>query len=883
MKPLKLEFQAFGPYVNHEIIDFEGLSDKKLFLICGETGSGKTMILDAMTFALYGKEKSDARSDLEELRCNQAAFGDDTFVRFTFSNNGEKYIFERKLVCKNKNFSKQQNVFKVDENGNAQVVFENCKDADINSYADEIIGLTRDQFRQIIILPQGKFESFLLAKSDDKQEILSNIFDVKKWKSISESFFRKADEELKRVNGYQATIKSRIEMYECETADAFNELVEGTVKEKSALDEAFKKADYKKKLDEAEKEKETAKQFADLHGKKNTLKELEQKKSEIDLTAKMLELSQKAQKVKPFADSFASASKDVTERRQEYDEAKTAFESETKAKDKAEKEFKAHEDNKESCEKNAQKKAVLESKEEIYLQLDSVKKKCEEAKNDLESATKKYNKQKEKHEEARNALETQKNLYNESNRAYSDMFNLYNDGISGELASGLKNNEPCPVCGSTSHPSLAKKLESAPTRSELDAAKEQLDELYTAWNTAEQNEKNEKGKLEKKLKILNECTTTFELAKKDVENANKNLVEGIDSHEALTKKVNDLNTAIDAYNKKKESLELNLENAKAEYQKCDANLKNAESEVVKAKKALTKADEKLKNALASNGFESLEAAQKAMISADEQAELQQSISDYKAAISQTKKDIAELKKELNGKAEKDMESISDTINEIKEKVNEYTKAKAGLEERIKQMTKTKDEIEKLNNKFKDEIQQAQDDFTFAKAFRGDTGIGIQRYVLAIMFNKVIAEANQMLKNVHGGRYHLFRSDDKVAGSNKRGLNLKVHDNYSPEKDGRNVALLSGGEKFLVSLSLAIGMSAVAQKSGVKIEAMFIDEGFGTLDEKSIDDALDILQSVQKANGMVGIISHVQILEDNISEKLEIVKSNKGSKIITSFS
>ncbi|MBR0414136.1 MAG: SMC family ATPase [Clostridia bacterium] len=882
MKPLKLEFQAFGPYINHEVIDFEGLTDKKLFLICGETGSGKTMILDAMTFALYGKEKSDARSDLDELRCTQAAFGEDTFVRFTFSNNGEKYLFERKLVCKSKNFSKQQNVFKIDEAGNMQVVFENCKDADINSYAEEVIGLTRDQFRQIIILPQGKFESFLLAKSDDKQEILSNIFDVKKWKSISDLFFKNADEELKRVNGYQTTINNRIEVYDCETADAFYAQVEGAIQQREALKEAYQKAGYKKKLENAEKEKETAKQFANLHTKESELKALEQKKSEIEASDKKLKLSQKAQNVKPFADAYASANRELSERCKKAEEAATALEAAKKAKDTAEKELKAHQEKKAAFDKKAQEKAVLESKEPIYLQIDSVKKKCEAAKADFEAVTKNCDKQAEKHTKAREALETQIKLYNESSSKYLAMFNLYNDGISGELASSLEDNEPCPICGSLSHPNPAKKLESAPTRNELDEAKNQLDKLHEAWNTAEQNEAKEKEALKEKEKKLNECSTAFELAKKDVENTNKNQVEGIDSHSALIDKIAALKTAIDEYEQKTQALSQGFDSAKAEYQKCTANVNTAKSEVADAQKALKTAEQKLKTALDSNSFETLETAKQAMLTADEQEEIRQNISDYKAAVSQTKKDIGELKNALEGKPEKDMESILNTIQEINDKIGEYNETKAALDVRIEQMTKTKNEIEELNQKFKDEIQQAQDDFTFAKALRGDTGIGIQRYVLAIMFNKVIAEANKMLKNVHGGRFHLFRSDDKVAGSNKRGLNLKVHDNYSPEKDGRNVALLSGGEKFLVSLSLAIGMSAVAQKSGVKIEAMFIDEGFGTLDEKSIDDALDVLQSVQKANGVVGIISHVQVLEDNISEKLEIVKSNTGSTIRSTF-
>ena len=135
----------------------------------------------------------------------------------------------------------------------------------------------------------------------------------------------------------------------------------------------------------------------------------------------------------------------------------------------------------------------------------------------------------------------------------------------------------------------------------------------------------------------------------------------------------------------------------------------------------------------------------------------------------------------------------------------------------------------------------------------------------------------MLAKVHGGRYHLYRSDEKGKG-NKRGLELKVYDNRSPETNGRGVAMLSGGEKFLVSLALSIGMSTVAQKGGVQIEALFIDEGFGTLDDSSIHDAMEVLESVRRSSGMIGIISHVQLLESNIPTHLEVIKSGEGSRI-----
>lgn len=192
-------------------------------------------------------------------------------------------------------------------------------------------------------------------------------------------------------------------------------------------------------------------------------------------------------------------------------------------------------------------------------------------------------------------------------------------------------------------------------------------------------------------------------------------------------------------------------------------------------------------------------------------------------------------------------------------------------------------MNKLSEAYKASWTQAETDWALAKNLRGDTGIGLQRYVLGVMFSSVIAAANKMLEKVHGGRYRLFRSDEKGQGSNKKGLELKVFDSFSREGDeGRSVKTLSGGEKFLVSLALSIGMSTVAQKSGTHLDAMFVDEGFGSLDQNSIEDALEVLASIQKANAAVGIISHVQVLQDHIPTKLEIKKSRDGSKIVTNI-
>ena len=174
---------------------------------------------------------------------------------------------------------------------------------------------------------------------------------------------------------------------------------------------------------------------------------------------------------------------------------------------------------------------------------------------------------------------------------------------------------------------------------------------------------------------------------------------------------------------------------------------------------------------------------------------------------------------------------------------------------------------------------ADEDLEFANRLMGRSGISLQRYVLGVMLGSITREANRLLESVHGGRYQLYRTDEIAGSGRKGGLELEVLDRRSGQR--RSVTTLSGGEKFLAALSLAIGLSAVvqAQGTGVQLEAMFIDEGFGSLDDASIDDALEVLQGVQRAHGLVGIISHVQRLAETIPSRLEIAKSGGGSRCV----
>ena len=209
MRPVRVEFQAFGPYVGREIVDFEAMSEKGLFLICGKTGTGKTMILDAMTFALYGKSSGHSRDDFEAMRCTNAAFEQTTYVKFEFENNGEYFLFERRLERKRKNLSASYNVMQRDEDGSWKPLLENAREKALNEKAVEIIGLEYEQFRQVIVLPQGQFEKLLTSNSDEKEKILTSIFGEDKWQAIAEQLYNETVGRKEQLKGTREKIQNR--------------------------------------------------------------------------------------------------------------------------------------------------------------------------------------------------------------------------------------------------------------------------------------------------------------------------------------------------------------------------------------------------------------------------------------------------------------------------------------------------------------------------------------------------------------------------------------------------------------------------------------------------------------------------------------------------
>lgn len=882
MKPLYLEIQAFGPYVEKQVVDFEKLGQKGIFLIKGNTGSGKTTIFDAMTFALYGGGTGDndktknGRNDLEEWRCTQADASTETIVSFTFSVRGHKYVFTRSLTQKRVNLSAKYEAGEIDNEGNVIPFFSNPKKDDLTRKAEELIGLTKEQFRQVVLLPQGQFEKFLTASSSEKEDILQKIFGSEQWARYAQAFFDEANERKNGLDEEKKEIIRSLLEDGFESLEQLKEKIDELTAENTELNNRHKAFNGEKKQLELDGDIALSEQFKPLHDLEVLLQKLNNQKDTISVKRISYELSVKAEKVRKPMDDYEKAEAEMKSREKAFSDLKSQLPNAQRKKEAAENAKKKHEDNSPIDKLNKQI-GLLESKKEAYSSIDKYKKDLDLARKAQKKAQDELKEAETTFEDAGQTAKTLKAKFDAADEVAREYRKKYYAGIYGEIASDLTEGEKCPICGSTIHPEPAERLPDSVSKVDLDAKEQEADAAKEAWNRAESTRVAAEKERDTKKDSFVKSQEAYTKAEAEYRSASKSLIEGILDAKALQKAIDDAAKKIKEYGRLGEKLQKEFDDAVKELSELLGKISEAEQNLFAAAETYEKVRITLNEAIKTNGFDDYSSVKECLMTDEDRDNLHKEIVKYDASVSKTKEDIDKKKEELKDKTEPDASKFAERRKEISDELSTYTTRTAEIIALSNRFAKKYALLKKKKEDYDSRIKQAESDFAFAKKLRGDTGIGLQRYVLAIMFNQVIGEANRMLSKVHGGRYHLFRSDDKGSG-NKRGLELKVHDNRSPEREGRSVAMLSGGEKFLVSLSLSIGMSTVAQKSGVQIEALFIDEGFGTLDDSSIHDAMDVLDSVRKGTGTIGIISHVQLLEANIPTHLSVIKKETGSLI-----
>lgn len=879
MKPCTVEFQAFGPYAGHELVDFEKLAARGLFLICGKTGTGKTMILDAITFALYGKSSGHGRDDFEAMRCTNAAFDVTTYVRFTFENNGIYYRFERRLERKRKNLSASYMVWQKDENGTWTALFENAKEKMLNEKAEEIIGLSYEQFRQVIVLPQGQFEKFLTSDSADKEKILTSIFGEEKWQAVAQLMFEEATERRQQLKSLQEQISNSLQEEACETLAELEAVIAQKKERLVTMETAYQEGACEKQIRALRDRLALVSRFQDLRRGKARVRAYEQKQHDRAEQEKRIQDARRAEKVKELLLELHRAEAAQAERKTAV---RAADQAAGQAKQQAEQillQVTAQQQKNDEIEEKKAQKIQLTAKITDYESIAALEQNFQKQRKAAESALQEAEQEKQVYESYAPKLVMLHEAYETDMEEHRNLLAAYLAGITGELAASLVEGQPCPVCGSREHPQKAVRTEADTSKEHVEEKRAEADAVYQKLQQTMQKQEQAKKKYEEKQRLAQELQLAKETAYTRLAEMQNNLIPEIGSLAELQKKLQQLTDEIGKDTEKLQSLTKMLEQANNTVAETAAKAELARQEEELTQKKQEAAMQAVAKGLSEHGFADIKEAEQLLMGEKELEGMRRQIADYDAGKKAAEEQVMRLQEELGRQKEPDEEACKTELARLEKLQETYAKETAVLSETIRRLSQKAEKLALAGEGLEEKLLEAEQDLAFAKKLRGDAGTGLQRYVLGILFSSVIAAANRMLSMVHGGRYRLFRSDEKAQGSNKRGLELKVYDKNSEEHEGRFVSTLSGGEKFLASLALSIGMSTIAQKSGIRIEALFIDEGFGSLDEDSITDAMQILGSIQQANGLVGIISHVQLLQERIPTKLRVEETEKGSHII----
>ena len=869
--PIELELEAFGPYAECTQISFEQFEENGLFLICGDTGSGKTTIFDAIAFALYDTASGETRK-METLHSDYVETKKSSRVRLLFSHKGKRYQVIRSFNGKRKNEAVLEEAEKEVLTGRKAV----------NERLKEILGLDYQQFKQISMIAQGEFLNLLLAKSEVRSEIFRKVFDT--------GFYKRLAEVLKSKAGTLREEEKLRKERECQLLSGLGEEFEKKFGEKdkdwqipaeveTALEEKIDLLrEEEKRQKEAERKEET--------NKEEILKAWEQIKN-INRDLQQLEqLREILKKERERKQEFAQKEKELEQIKKsvlyvkpilvKYEEKKAALEKENiryqeiceRQKEQKQNTGRLKKEQKEA-EQNERKYEKIQCLETECLELEEKEKKL--------TALCKLQKQKE-------ALQEQlKAEIKEAKQAvleYETEKEKFFCAQAGILAQSLKEGIPCPVCGSVSHPHPAVVLEEVLSQEEL-----------------KEKEQDKKRLEEKRQKTLQD----FLQLEKEVEKSTKEVSVNPDFfwkevHAKLEQTGQKRNQKEIKIRELKQNVKREVRDSETIQKEWIENLEKEagilkEKEICKEQIEALKAEKKacqikLRAAVKEQNFKSEKEARLFCEKQEKLLILEQETADYKKTLHKLLGQIKILEETLLGKKkqseeekQKKFEQTEQNLEKIRLELREIYKRISFYEKTLEQLKKLWEESEKTR---KERLALLSLSDTASGMLAGKPKVSFERYVQSAYFKQIVVEANQRLEQMTNGRYELLVEETGTNKKSQSGLDLQVYDYHTGKV--RSVRSLSGGESFQAALSLALGVSGVISQfaGGIRIETLFIDEGFGSLDEQSLELAVKTLRELSSQGCMIGIISHVKELKEQIFYKIEVKKGQKGSQILTGF-
>lgn len=873
MRPERLRISAFGPYAGEEDLDFSVLGNHTLFLICGPTGAGKSTILDAMCYALYGKTSGAVRSG-EDLRSNYVGYDRKTHVEFDFAIGNRHYricrsptqLLERQKGDRSKpvEHKGKADFYEIDEEGREKA---HITSKGVDSAVEKLLGVGLEQFRQIILLPQGDFRKLLLADSSDRQKIMEQLFQT----GIYLAFEKRLQEETQKLKIeygrgelQRATLLETCRSGSEEELEKQAEANEKVLKEKEAK---FIRADKKQQVflrayDEANMLHGA---FLRLETAETALKRLEEEKKEKEKLRGYIKMIRAAQSVTKEWSEAVNAKRQQRTAAETLEKAAANLPVKEKAKTEAEQALALFEK-----EKTAQKERIeMKGKLEQYR---NPSRSYGTAKREAERLAGIYAVKQKEAERLQEQVSAAEKKAAEDKKNWLCRNRIFLEGQAFVLAEKLADGQPCPVCGSLSHPAPAAAGENRITEKDVKDAEHQM-------RLSEEAEK--KIRREAEAYQAKEMAAAKESADKAItvlSELEKNLPAAYRDSLVLEKEIKDLETGISSFEKSLEQAEENRKKAETAYQTLKEQKGLLEKQAEEFLKTSEEKNRILKIKVAEAGFTDWFECSRYMKEVPQLEAYENDLKIYDQSVHVEEEKIKGEKEKTAGKTKPDMNDWNEKRLKLLESMKRFAAEKAEKETELKKQKETLKKLYQLKETQKEISEKYSLVAHLWEIAQGkETGINLERFVLGALLDAVTEKANLRLMEMSGNRYELLRKrGERSDGRKKAGLDLEVFDGNTGR--ARPAATLSGGETFLASLSLALGLADVVQEyaGGVHLDAMFIDEGFGSLDSESLDLAMKTLQELKGQNRLIGLISHVGGLEERIPAKLRVTKTQTGS-------
>lgn len=897
MRPLNLTLSAFGAYAGKTELDLRQLGERGLYLITGDTGAGKTTIFDAIAFALFGKPSGDGRES-SMLRSKFAAPETPTKVELTFSNGGKTYKIKRNPEYER---PKSRGTGTTKEQPHVELVLPDGKvltrHADVEEKIRDILGVDRDQFCQIAMIAQGEFRKLLLAETKERASIFRSIFKTNLYTKFQERVkdnFSAIGRELKEAENSFKQYAAGIVLPEDTELPPENELSEflaGLLKADRAQDDAWEKelAEIGKKLDtltaDAAKAALDEENRSELRKAKLSLTEAEKAVSESGIAL------EKEKACEPELVKLAEALKALEEERKAHDELmdteKKAAAAKKTADDAAARLSRLEESRgelREHLSREREEYHALATSAENLAKLQQEKTVLSQYLDDLrkyETALQTVAERKDAADAARDAYTRALSEEEHLSAEAQELRRRFNDEQAGVLASTLHEGEPCPVCGALTHPHPAQCTPDAPDEKKVKDAEKKAKAAWervnkaseasgiakNAFETAQKEEAEQREKLfggkekidleAEKMAAARRCAEKDGEIRKESENAARfeTLGRKIPEEE---KRLAEMDAPITEAQKTAADTQSALTSLRQTADKLRAGLKyeNA-AEVEKEKRQVLARQGEMEHAR--------KRAEEALVAAKERRSAEQG-------------KVEKLEELVSDAPLVDLSAIAEEKNCLTQRKDDLTNRRRALDRRIMANDSAKKGIDKKAG----ERRALEERWTWMKPLSETANgglkdhISLETYVQMTYFDRILARANAHLMQMSGGKYDLKRREGAAKNGGQNGLDLDVIDHYNGSE--RSVKSLSGGETFLASLSLALGLSEEIQSSagGVQMDTLFVDEGFGSLDEETLRQAMRALRELSEGDRLIGIISHVSELRREIDRQIVVKRSKDGA-------